>query len=352
MKSLAVMEPERVRRVELDAHLTFRSDAMAFTPNTSARRCWPPLTLGLMLLMPAVAAADTRSASGYEDVDAVLREIRPRLIDGYVQITARQVYETFGDSAVPQAAAHFKDPNDRVRFWAGGILFHVARSSQDAKVQRRAVREIIGGLRGNQTMARWLSTFPAHAFDAEAKRGLVRRIRASDNHHLARPLITAAGIADARAIEPDLQRWAADHESRVWWASNLALARMGDHDALDRVMKRVGPDLPPPDTAEARRLPTTIQQLCYIKQPRAIEWVIKALKSELVVPNEGDILGFSYSRLAAVYLGQVLDMPHSDKDRWSLDVEDVKRARKWIRQNYSLERFSELLGGELQDWFW
>lgn len=317
----------------------------------------------LLLIQPSAAAGASPGAGGdpespsptgnpasaYEDIDGVLRAIRADLVEGYVRISTRQVYEAFGDAAVPQTAAHLHDPNDRVRFWAGGILFNAVRSSEDVDVQCRAAREIIGALRDHQTMARWLNTFPAHVFDAESTRLLVEQIRASDNSHFTRPLITAAGIAEARAIEPDLQRWAADRDSSLWWASNLALARMGDREALKRVMARLGPGLPPPD--DAWELPRTIQQLCYIKQPDTIGWVIQALESDLVVPREGNMAGFRYSHVAAVHLGEVLKMPHTGKGEF-IDDQDVQSAREWVRQHYRRERFSELVGGELQQWFW
>ncbi|MGB0766327.1 MAG: hypothetical protein ACPGYV_01305 [Phycisphaeraceae bacterium] len=286
----------------------------------------------------------------YADAESALRTGRERQLEGLPVYSGDDIYKAYGDQAVPEAAKYLEDENHRVRFWAGTVLFMAIKYSQDPSVRRMAAREIIRHLNDHQTMARWTRGFPPDVFDDEAKRLLVAQIRAADNHHFARPLIISAGLADAVDLKPNLQRWAGDPDHAYAWASNLALARWGDRQALQRVMDHVGLGLPDPDNREGVFIGRTIKELCYVKQPETIEWVIQALNSDLGITSDGDAIGFTYAQRAALPLSEVLTMPDLKDD--FARAKDIEAARKWVAEHYVRENFEELVDGEVREWRW
>ncbi len=130
-----------------------------------------------------------------------------------------------------------------------------------------------------------------------------------------------AGIAEVRSAAPRLHQLANGGS----WSAQLALARMGDPMAIRYVIDRVENS-----KDEVRRVTRALDDLAFIRQPEAVEVIIKYLFSDKSTPaSPPDVGSVRYAYYAAKALEEIIE----GFPAWIANTEaGVARARHWITQ--------------------
>ncbi len=134
-------------------------------------------------------------------------------------------------------------------------------------------------------------------------------------------IILLAGVADVRTAAPRLRQLANGGS----WPAQLALARLGDPLTIHYVIDRLEGV-----KDEVKRVRRLDKDLAFIRQPEAVEIILKYLFSDKSTPaSPPDVGSVRYSYYAAEALGEIIEgFPTGIANTEA----GIARARQWVTQ--------------------
>lgn len=241
------------------------------------------------------------------------------------------------EPTVPDLARYLTGKPDSLRRDIYAMYWQEATSSTNARL-RSAVVELMLENVGDETamirgqLLKWLQDFTKGDFDQPARAALMNLPWSTE---FAPAVIRLIGIAELREALPMLERAAREKtladDATAYndnsWAALLALARMGDAAALQRVIVRV---------AEEKdilvRATILFPDLAYTRQPTAFEALAGYVNSNERLPQfEPTIPGqLEAAYAAAMFARHVQGFPFSTPDPTE---EQVEEARTWLESH-------------------
>ena len=134
---------------------------------------------------------------------------------------------------------------------------------------------------------------------------------------------TLAGVMEVPSAIGMLRELAASPQESSWGAVK-ALARMGDAASIQQVVARTESLEDVPGTLESLR------DLVFIRQPQAVEALVRVLFSEGTYGNGGDVPTTRYAQRAVDFLAQLVEGFPIEPLGTSSSKEQLEIARQWI----------------------
>ncbi len=219
---------------------------------------------------------------------------------------------------------YINDPDKRVRIRALDLAGWVSHQKHTTRnVRQQAIRFFLDVASTNldgdtrDDAVRSLTGFSRADFTGQMRQEIYQLLQKSPSGNLA----LLAGVADVRAAAPQLRKLADSGN----WNAQLALARMGDPMAIQYVIAKV-------EGVENRpgRLDKPLHYLAFIRQPQAVEVLLKYLFSdERTAPSPPDVGSSPHASFAFDELKGIIEgFPDGIAGRDVL----IARARQWVAQ--------------------
>jgi hypothetical protein len=235
------------------------------------------------------------------------------------------------------------DTSLKVRAFAFNLVNSVAKYSPDSLVRQDAIAILCSACNDNDfsiktNAAKNLQSYKKVDFNAGSKKTLEEIFKANpvESKHIARLI----GFLEMKDQISGLQQLANEPylTNREKWEGWLALARLGDKDAIDYVMAQIK-TVPVGDDLMYQFAP----DLIYTRQHKPIDYLIEIMnsdKKDCTSSNpdaEGNILcGYRIMELLAPV---IVDFPLKTHASGDIDTKDYKTAlqttRKWFRDKKS-----------------
>jgi hypothetical protein len=227
-----------------------------------------------------------------------------------------------------------------------GVQWHAARAiwivimkQNDLAVRRQGLAIILPVSFKDETAARWMRETPADQFPAEAK-DLVTKALADPS--VTYGTILLAGWLEVEAARGRLRELAKHRfdgtdeggDLDTPWAAVLALARMGDAQALQHLVKRVRNE-----KNDMKRATTLVTDLAYVGRPEAVRLLVETVLSNKRLPPLGPwAVGEPFGMRALGPLARVVEgFPLEAKDDYQYSIDDLARARTWLQKQQTLK---------------
>lgn len=234
---------------------------------------------------------------------------------------------------------YYSDTLTTVRAQAYFLAKQVGTYSQDKAVRQRAVDQLTGGLRDEDSsiggrVYNYLDEFDAADFSPETQQSvsdlLSRRLA-----HFSQ-LLRLVGALNMQEQTTTLQSLLPSLSARDRWTAQLALARLGDPEALASVLDRAK-RYPVNDDVVYELLP----DLVYTRQKQALDYLVAIVQSHEKncssadpEADEGIRCGYRVLELLAPV---IRNFPLAVDESGDLTVSDypkaLQQARQWLGQN-------------------
>lgn len=285
-----------------------------------------------------VVAAQTTSATK-TDIDKLMSEVgngRP------LSKTVRTISRSDSSDIAAAAASYLKHQNKNVRHHAAMLVQRAAIKSTDANLRSNVTNQLIDLLDDLEALvwqhaAKGLNTFKANDFDEAADNKLRRMLRRPDPR---REVVRLVGLADLKNQMPRLRTLLIDERQyetptsvgkwygTVSWNARLALARMGDADAIDWVVSLVEGE--PNDVI---RVTVLSRDLGYVGQPKTLAALGRILNSnERLSPTKVGRKGMPVWQYAIDVLADTVDgFPVGHESPGSYTLDELTQAKNWMQ---------------------
>ena len=234
---------------------------------------------------------------------------------------------------------YFSDTLSVIRAKAYYLAKQISTHSQNEAVRQQAVNELTAGLQDedNGNVARvhsYLTAFGLADF-TPASRQVIANLLSQSPAHLPR-LLKLVGTLNLTEQVPTLQNLLPSLSARDQWAAQLALARLGDPEALATVLARVKQE-PVNDDVVYELLP----DLVYTRQKAALDYLVTIVQSDEKNCQSADpeaeqriLCGYRVLELLAP---AIQDFPLAVDESGDLAVSDypsaLQQARRWLREH-------------------
>ena len=283
--------------------------------------------------------------------DAIEEIVRGRRRGEMYTVDYDRLIEDYGFSVVQESEKYLRDPNESVRFVAGGFLLAAGRQSKKVDERQRVVEKLLetrfeAGLRCTVSLPkRILRYFSSEDHSEKTK----QMIEADFLSGPSRPTILLVGAAGMNSLLPQLKKLVDDvnepvrirsrsNKHKLAWAALRARARMGVKEDVQRCIELVE-SYP----REHFRVSRWWWEGSYIRQPEVVEYLQKYLFSDKSVPRDVDHVGISYSVYATSALRQMLhDYPGRHDVLTVFWTEDeVEQFRTWMKDQKQKQQEAE-----------
>lgn len=242
------------------------------------------------------------------------------------------------------------DDSEKVRFAAQSLEFEIAQTTENLEINQQVVDVLSKGISDHSSLIshqaiKFLFDFEEKNFTSFAKLLITTQIKKDKD--IDPNLVKLAGVAGIEALKADLRRVIQEFSMRdsapefgrwygtVGWAANLALARLGERDAISYVIQKVGSE--PDALVTVTRL---LEDVAYIRQPEAVKFVEDYLYSEKRFPAlfDGDE-GGKISQQAVFQLAKMIEnFPLAARSGYNEN--EIELARTWMRAhaNYVIKK--------------
>ncbi len=261
----------------------------------------------------------------------------------------KQYYESNPQSFFDALKPYCSDTSDKVRSLACSLCTAAAQNLKDDAPRAAAIDLLIGfvtdkNISDRSTAIRALQNFKSSEFTDAHRQRLTEAINGKPYNDI-KPAIRLAGFLNLQGLNDFLHGITTDVtlKTRQKWEAYLALARMGDKDAINYIMEKIK-TVPLCDDL----MYDFVSDLIYTRQKQAFDYIIEILNSDKESctssnPNStGNILcGYR----AMEYLAPVIDnYPLKARASGDIDTKDYKEAlktvRKWFKkqkENYKIK---------------
>jgi hypothetical protein len=246
--------------------------------------------------------------------DAIEEIVRDKRRGEMYTVDHDRLVKDYGFSVVQESEKYLRDPNENVRFVAGGLLLAAGRQSKKMDERQRVVEKLLetrfeAGLRCTVSLSkRILRYFSSEDYSEKTK----QMIEADFLSGASRPTILLVGGADMNSLLPQLRKLVDDvnepvrirsrsNKHKLGWAALKARARMGVKEDVQRCIELV--ESYPREHYRVRRL---LWEISYIRQPEVVEYLQKYLFSDKGVPHDLDRVGIPYCVYATSALRQMV----------------------------------------------
>ena len=295
------------------------------------------ITLSLLILATALTLQHTHAQSPTATVATYLNAIR----QNQHPTTPKQLWQDAEqhNEVLSALQPYYTDTLPGVRAQAYFLTKQVGTNSQDPTIRQSAVSQLITGLQDENSgnigrVHSYLTTFRPADFTA-ASRQTVADLLSQRPPHFSRllKLVGSLGMTDQLAT---LQNLLPELSGRDRWAARLALARLGDQDALASVLARVK-RYPVNDDVVYELLP----DLVYTRQKEAIDYLVTIVQSdekncEPADPDASENILCGY-RVLELLAPVIRDFPLTVDASGDLAVNDypkaLQQARQWLGEN-------------------
>ncbi len=283
------------------------------------RKLAPTLALCLLIVLTAATSTPVGADVSQAVAEHIENERRGRGTP-YDKIKAEPPAQVLAE-----LRKYLRDPADGARLEVVGLASVVGSKHPQRGVQQQAARLVLDVALGDAdygvrdfALSRLHRFFSHDAFKDDMRRDIHRALQ---QKNLNGYLVQVAGIAEVRSAAPRLRQLA----NAGSWSAQLALARMGDPMAIRYVIDRVEGS-----KDEVRRVRSLLDSLAYIRQPEAVEVIIKYLFSDKSTPaSPPDVGSVPYSYYAVRLLEEIIEgFPTGIANTEA----GIVRARQWITQ--------------------
>ena len=234
---------------------------------------------------------------------------------------------------------YFSDTLSTIRAKAYYLAKQIGTHSQNKAIRQQAVNELSAGLQDEDSgnIARvhsYLTAFSPTDFTVPSRQAITAQLSQSPAH-LSR-LLKLVGALNLTEQVPILQNLLPSLSARDQWAAQLALARLGDPEALATVLARVEQE-PVNDDVVYELLP----DLVYTRQKAALDYLVTIVQSDDKNCQSADpeaeqpiLCGYRVLELLAP---AIQDFPLAIDESGDLAVSDypsaLQQARRWLREH-------------------
>lgn len=240
-------------------------------------------------------------------------------------------------STLATLSSYYSDTLAAVRAQAYFLAKQVGTNSQTSSVRQQAVSQLTQGLADENSgnvdrIHTYLTEFQPKDFTNSARQS-VARLLTQRAAHLAR-LFKLAGYLGLQDQIPVLQELASTLSGRDRWAAQLALARLGDQEALASILDRAK-RYPVNDDVVYELLP----DLVYTRQKDALDYLVTVVQSEekncQSADPEGEESMLCGYRVLELLAPVIVDFPLALDESGDLAMSDypkaLRQARQWLR---------------------
>ena len=259
--------------------------------------------------------------------------------------TPQQLWQTpeQHSSTLTALSPYYTDTVPQVRAQAYYLAQQVGTYSQDEAIRQQVTSQLVGGLSDEESgitgqVHSYLTAFGPADFTSEARQQIAVLLPQRPAHFSR--LLKLVGTLNMTDQIPTLRNLLPSLSARERWTAQLALARLGDQEALANVLARVKQE-PVNDDVVYELLP----DLVYTRQKAAIDYLVTIVQSDekncqSADPEaEGSILcGYRVLELLAPV---IQDFPLAVDASGDLAVSDypkaLEEAREWLREHVDYE---------------
>ena len=234
---------------------------------------------------------------------------------------------------------YFSDTLSAIRAKAYYLAKQIGTHSQDKAIRQQVVDQLTGGLQDEDSgiigrVHGYLTAFSPTDFTAPSRQTITAQLSQSPAH-LSR-LLKLVGTLNLTEQVPILQNLLPSLSARDQWAAQLALARLGDPEALTTVLAHVKQE-PVNDDVVYELLP----DLVYTRQKAALDYLVTIVQSDEKNCQSADpeaeqpiLCGYRVLELLAPV---IQDFPLAVDESGDLAVSDypsaLQQARRWLREH-------------------
>lgn len=295
-------------------------------------------------LLAALALAPPAFAAPVPAVDAkaVVKNFFAQLQAGTGVETAWLLAPPAKD-VVRELASYLDGESERERGHAVGLIAYIGRQSKDHAARRTAVEELLAHATGKEDGKRLvgqalagLVRFSKADFPKGAAEAVEKLVRAADPHNDAMLL---AGVLEVKSVIDDLKLLARPGVAQSpflnpQWSANLALARLGDADAIKHCVATIAAE---PDVVQrVRHFP----ELVFIRQDAAATKSLTGyLNSEELLPSvkRNDPGSPVWQYALNVLAEHAVGFPIKSEGGPSYTPAQLAAARKWVKEQTDLK---------------
>lgn len=215
-----------------------------------------------------------------QDATALLKYYFGEVREGrYPPIPKQFSLPEYADKTLKGVQVYAADSAARVRAKSYGMLRYVGMQSRQPGIRERAVEQLVQGGEdkdaGNVgTVFQYLSEFHANDFTNKAKEKLKTTYQRHGPHFSS--LLRLLGAIQLTELKESIRTYTlSGNQADERWAAIVALARMGDADATEEMMRRAT-KLPVNDDVVYEVFP----DLIYSRQRVGIEYLVKVLDDD------------------------------------------------------------------------
>ena len=295
------------------------------------------LALFLLILATVLTLQHTYAQSPTTTVATYLNAIR----QNQHPTTPKQLWQDAEQHSETLATLqpYYTDTLPTIRAQAYYLTKQVGTNSQDAALRQSAVSQLITGLQdeasGNVGRVHgYLTTFRPADFTTSSRQTIANLLNQRPPHfsrllRLVGSLGMTQQIATLHNLLPELS-------GRDRWAARLALARLGDQEAIATVLSRAK-QFPVNDDVVYELLP----DLIYTRQKEAIDYLVTIVQSdekncEPADPDASENILCGY-RVLELLAPVIQDFPLTIDASGDLAVNDypkaLQQARRWLKEH-------------------
>ena len=291
-----------------------------------------------IVILTFLFAISTANAQSIPDLQSYMTAVRT----GTTQpLPASVLVDTQNVGEILQALQpYYVDSLPTVRAKAYSITARLGQKTPQSDSRQLAVQHLIGAIKDNDTgisgnASEALAGFAIEDFNASHK-GAIAALLGQEIAHKDQ-LVKVAGYLDLKEAQPTLRQLAEPGNNRkTRWAAYLALARMGEQQELQYVVKRIAA-MPLNDDVVYEMVP----DLIYTRQKTAFDYLFTIINSDEAACFSADpdastniLCGYRTMEYIAPY---IKDFPLPVEDG-ELIVDDYEQALKDVRTWYALHQ--------------
>jgi hypothetical protein len=286
------------------------------------------LFLWSMASWPSFALSDTR-----QDVAELMAAVRTG-----AEVDNSKVMKAPAPEVLTALRSHASDRSRPVRLHAVALAIELGTMSPELGFRQQVTNHIVAVAVSypdkDTGIGRWaltaLQRFSPPDFTEQSRQAVSKLLDAA---HPSSEALLLAGALELRAKKARLLELMRDvDETGPWWArrswsARLALARMGDKDQIQYVIQKIEAE------SDSVVRVTQLKNLAYLRQPLAVEVLVRYLLSDEVLP---ELYGQSVpiAQYALDVLAQIIPgFPLPGRGSPIYTEDELKTARDWVKSH-------------------
>lgn len=242
-------------------------------------------------------------------------------------------------ASVPRPEQALTNDNDSVRWMTVSRLGIFGRGLQPGDLRRRYVVSLLAGQLGDRlgsarTAVRKLLFFKPEDFDDDAKRKI--SVMFNNETNRLKETILLVGMLDMKEENAVIAEWAKSrlppdnpetggYFSSQTWNALLVMARRGDKESFDRLVRANETELHPGDKVR------NIDDFIYVHRPEMVRYMAKYLDSKersapLVKNMPGGLIAYNVAQL----MGCMLEGFPIKSFFQEIKEEDLQKCKEWV----------------------